>query len=127
MSEADGKAAVEEFVDAFNAQDHERLAASLNYPHIRLTRDFTRVETAAEFIERSRAGESRLREEGWHHTEIGAINPVQVGRDKVHLVLTMNRCRADGGVYNAFETLWIATLVDDHWGIQFRSSYLAAR
>ena len=127
MSEAEGKATVEAFIDAFNAQDHERLAATLNYPHIRLTNTFTRVENADEFIARSRAGAPHLRDEGWDHTEIGAINPIQVGEDKVHLMLTMNRCRADGSVYNAFETLWIATLVDGHWGIQFRSSYLAPR
>ena len=125
MSAAAGKAAVEAFIDAFNAQDHERLAATLNYPHVRLAKRFQRVESAAEFAERSRAGEAHLANEGWHHTEIGAINPVQVGDDKVHLVLTMKRCREDGSVYNAFETLWIATLVDGHWGIQFRSSYLA--
>ena len=38
--------------------------------------------------------------------------------------LTIHRCHEDGSVYNTFDTLWIATCDDGHWGIQFRSSYL---
>lgn len=117
-------AAARAFIDAFNAQDHERTAAALNYPHIRLTRRFARIESAAEFVEHSRRGEAHLAAEGWHHSVIDRIETVQAGSDKVHLAMKVLRCRADGSVYNTFETLWIATLQDGHWGIQFRSSYL---
>ena len=53
-----------------------------------------------------------------------AISVVHEGPDKVHLSLNYDRCREDGSVYNSFDTLWVATLQDGHWGIQFRSSYL---
>jgi hypothetical protein len=43
------------------------------------------------------------------------------------MALSIDRCHADDSVYNQFETLWIATEVDGHWGIQFRSSYLVTR
>ena len=43
---------------------------------------------------------------------------------KVHLAITNERRHADGTVYKRFDTFWIATCVDGHWGIQFRSSYL---
>ena len=112
------------FIDAFNAQDHERLAATLNYPHIRLTQTFARIESAAEFAERSRRGEAQLAAEGWHHSVVDRIEAIHAGADKVHLTMSVSRCRADGSTYNTFETLWIATLQDGHWGIQFRSSYL---
>ena len=79
MSAEQGIAAVREFIDAFNAQDHDRLAASLNYPHIRLASRFARIESAAEFTEFSRRGEVRLREEGWHHSEASAVQAVQAG------------------------------------------------
>ncbi len=117
-------AAARAFIDAFNAQDHERLAATLNYPHIRLAGRFVRIESAVQFAERSRRGEALLAAEGWHHSVIDRIEAVQAASDKVHLAMTVSRCRADGSVYNTFETLWIATLQDGHWGIQFRSSYL---
>ena len=124
MSGEHGIAAAHEFIDAFNAQDHERLAASLNYPHIRLARTFARFESAEEFAELSRRGKAYLQREGWHHTEVASIEAVQVSDDKVHLVMLNHRCRESGEVYNAFDTLWIATLQDGHWGIKFRSSYL---
>lgn len=125
---AAGIAAAQAFIDAFNAQDHRRLAAALNYPHLRLANGrFARVESAADFASRSERGAGQLAAEGWHHSTINRIDVVHAGAKKVHLAMTIARHRADGSVYNTFETLWIATLVDDRWGIQFRSSYLVAR
>ena len=126
MSAQDGIAAAQEFIDAFNAQDHERLAASLNYPHIRLTDAFVRIESAAEFAAGSRRGSARLQQEGWHHSDIGAIEAVQVGTDKVHLMMQVSRCHETGEVYTVFDTFWVATRQNGHWGIQFRSSFLEA-
>ncbi len=112
------------FIDAFNAQDHERLAGTLNYPHVRLARGFTRIESATEFAARSRRGEAPLAAEGWHHSVINRVEPIQVGEDKAHLAMVVSRRHADGTTYSSFETLWIVTRKDGHWGIQFRSSYL---
>lgn len=121
-------------VDAFNARDHQRLAASLNYPHIRLANGvFRTTDSHDDFVTASRGNTSRLAEEGWHHTELHRIDIVQTGAvteadqaaaTKVHLALIIDRCRADGSVYNRFRSLWITTKLDGHWGIQFRSSYL---
>ncbi|MFQ5699419.1 MAG: hypothetical protein ACE5IL_14195 [Myxococcota bacterium] len=124
-SEQLGIDALGEFLAAFNAQDHERLARSLHYPHIRLANGrFTRVDSPEEAVEWSRKGRSRLEAEGWHHSELESAEVVQAGDDKVHLAIRFHRCREDGTVYSRFDTLWIATLVDGHWGIQFRSSFL---
>lgn len=125
MSAEKGIEATREFVESFNAQDHERQSRSLNYPHVRLARGaFQHIETADEFLESHRRYGPQLDAEGWHHTNIRSINVVHATDAKVHLAIIMNRCHEDGTVYNSFETFWIATLVDDHWGIQFRSSYL---
>ena len=122
-----GIAAVHTFTETFNAQDHERHAQSLNYPHIRLANGkFTRLESAEEFAEQSRKAEPFLKKEGWHHTVVASLEVLHAGKDKVHLSLRNDRCREDGAVYHSFDTLWIATLVDCHWGIQFRSSFLHA-
>ena len=124
-ADASGTAAARAFVDAFNAQDHEALAATLNYPHVRLANDrFVTIESHDEFVTRSQQGKTRLGSEGWHHTVIGSIEVIHSGDTKVHMALGIDRCREDGSVYNHFDTLWIATLQDQHWGIQFRSSYL---
>ncbi|MFV2090600.1 MAG: hypothetical protein ACC642_08090 [Pseudomonadales bacterium] len=113
------------FIDAFNAQDHERLAGTLNYPHIRLANDrFVTIDSAADFAALSQQGTSRLKAESWDHTVLKAIEVVHSGNGKVHMALSIDRCHQDGTVYNRFETFWIATCQDTHWGIQFRSSYL---
>ena len=122
-----GIAAVHTFIETFNAQDHEGHAQSLNYPHIRLANGkFTRLESAEEFAEQSRKAEPLLRKESWHHTVVASLKVLHAGEDKVHLSLRNDRCREDGTVYHTFDTLWIATLVDGHWGILFRSSFLHA-
>ena len=113
------------FTDAFNSQDHERLAETLNYPHTRLALGrFRTFESAQEFIDSSTANKPRLIDQGWHHTVMAKIEAVHAGADKVHLAITNERCHEDGTVYNTFDTLWIATLDEGHWGIRFRSSFL---
>jgi len=55
-----GVEAVEAFIRTFNAQDHERHAETLNYPHIRFANGkFTTIENADAFIAGSRRGEAR--------------------------------------------------------------------
>lgn len=125
MAENPGIAAAQAFVAAFNAQDHEALAATLNYPHVRLANNrFATTESAADFAERSRKGEPHLRAEGWDHTVLESAKVVHEGEDKVHVALVMARHDKDGQVYNRFDTFWIATLEDGKWGIRFRSSFL---
>ena len=115
----------QDFIDRFNAQDHAGLAATLNYPHTRLANGrFVTIADRAEFVALSERNRTRLDAEGWHHTVLTSITVVHVGVDKVHMSLAIDRCHEDGTVYNQFDTLWIATMQDDHWGIQFRSSYL---
>ncbi len=121
-------AVAQAFVTAFSEQDHEALAATLNYPHVRLAggRFFT-FENAAAFVERSRKAHPRLVVENFGYSVLRELEPIQVGADKVHLRIVNDRHHPDGEVYKSFDTLWIATLQDDHWGIQFRSSYLEVR
>ena len=112
-----GIEAVEAFIRTFNAQDHKRHAETLNYPHIRLANGkFTTIQNAEAFIAGSRRGESRLQEEGWHHTIVASLEVVHAGRDKVHVAIRNDRCHADGTVYHSFDTFWIATLVDGPLG-----------
>ena len=126
-SEKAAIAVVHAFIETFNAQDHERHAETLNYPHIRLANGrFTRIENAEIFVEISKRGESMLAQEGWHHTTVASLEVLHSGNDKVHIALRNDHCRADGPVYHSFDTFWIATLVEGHWGIQFRSSFLHA-
>ena len=118
-------ATAQALIDAFNSQDHERLAGTLNYPHTRLALGrFRSIYNAQESVAASAAAEPRLADEGWHHSVIAKIDPVHVSVDKVHLAMTVERCHKNRLVYSTFDTLWIATLDENHWGIKFRSSFL---
>lgn len=121
----EGERVARAFIDAFNAQDHAGVAATLNYPHTRLANGrFMTIASAEEFTGLHERNAPRLEAEGWHHTVVRSFQVVHSGADKVHMSLVIDRCHEDGTVYNQFDTLWIATLQDGHWGIQFRSSYL---
>ena len=112
---------------AFNARDITAQLSHMHFPHVRLAENrFQAWETGDDF----RAGEDvltkRLKDEGWNHTDTTAIQAVQAGDDKGHLVIRQSRRHADGVEYHGFDTLWIFTKIDGRWGVQFRSSFLAA-
>lgn len=126
-SEAAAKAAVESYIEGFNARDSERMADAFHFPHIRLAKGrFTIVDSREQFIERQDAVSALLAEEGWSHTVLESIAAVHAGDDKVHLDIEYTRRSSDGVAYTRFETLWIATLMNGRWGIQFRSSFLTS-
>ncbi len=125
MSENAGKEAVRAYIDAFNRLDTAAMADVFNFPHIRLAGgQFTILSTRKDFIRRFEANEPALQAEGWHHTVIESLEVVHAIPDKVHLAIDYTRRRADDSVYCRFSSLWIVTLQDGHWGIQFRSSCL---
>lgn len=126
MSSSDqAKSVASAFIEAFNNQDHHELSRTLNYPHIRLALGrFYTISSKEDFINLSQNSEEALKKEGWDHTVVESMETVHEGDDKVHLAIKNHRIDESGEIYNSFDTLWIVTLDDDHWGIQFRSSYL---
>ena len=128
--EEHAKAAVDAFQDAFNAQDHERLAAALNYPHVRLWSGvFTQIETPEEFAEISQTRAIATRGGGLasHHDGLSGRWCRRDPPDKAHCALINHRIsprRRLRSVYHKFDTLWIITKQDGHWGVKFRSSFL---
>ena len=119
-------AAFERWSDAFNARDADAQIAEMHFPHVRLADNrFQHWETSDDFRARQEAMSDALRREGWHHTATDSVEAVQVGPTKVHLALRQSRRREDDSEYTAFDTLWIFTLIDGRWGVQFRSSYLS--
>ena len=121
-----GIMAVHEFIEAFNAQDHERLAASLNYPHARLAGGkIIMIDSAEQFVSFSKQREASFKAEGWHHTEVSSLEVIHCTSDKEHISLRIDQYDVDGDAYDSFNTLWVATLIGGHWGIQFRSSFLS--
>jgi hypothetical protein len=125
MSGNAGKEAVRGYIDAFNKLDSSAMADAFNVPHIRLASGkFAVFESRDDFVRRFDANKMALQAEGWHYTVIESLEAVHAVPDKVHLAIEYTRRRADDSVYSRFNSLWIATLQDRHWGIQFRSNYI---
>ena len=126
MSAEAGKAVARAYMDAFNRGDISAQADTFNFPHTRLAEGrFAVTETRDDYLKNGARIKAMLEAEGWYHTVLESLEVVHEGPDKVHLAIENTRRRADDTIYNRFKTLWIATLQDGHWGIQFRSSFLA--
>ena len=121
------KASLQRWFIAFNAGDVEGMIADTHFPHRRLTGDnqVQGWETADDFRGNSETNLAARKAQGWGYNVTNSIEAVQSGTDKVHLVFDQTRCRPDGTEYHSFPTLWIFTRIDDHWGVQFRSSFLS--
>ena len=105
---------------ALNARDEAGLAATLHFPHHRLSGG--RLQTwdgperyFADF--RARAGAD------WHHTVWDALDVIAAAPDKVHLDVRFTRYREDGSALGQFRSLWVIAEIDGVWGAQLRSSF----
>jgi len=121
MSEEQAKKAVEDYIEAFNAQDLTAMLDCLNFPFSWIVNNLVRpVQEASDFVSPTES----LIKEGWHHTVLDWVEPVQVWEKKAHFKVSYSRFKADGTKYLTHEALWIVTTDDGHWGIQCMSLYI---
>lgn len=105
---------------ALNARDEAALAATLHFPHHRLSegRLTTWDGPDAYFSDfRQRAGQH------WGHSQWGSLTPVHESPDKVHLSVRVDRFRADGSPLASFWSLWVIARIDGRWAAQLRSTF----
>jgi hypothetical protein len=107
---------------ALNARDSEGLAATLHFPHYRLSSG--RLQTwpgpetyLADFF--ARAGE------GWARSAWDYRRPVAADADKVHLDVQFTRYGADGSPLGSFRSLWVVSRLGGRWAAQLRSTFAA--
>jgi hypothetical protein len=120
-------AAVERYLDGFNKRDANIMADGFNFPHVRLAKgQFVSIPDAQTFINTQAQVTELLRAEGWDHMTKESMSIVQSGPGKVHLAVHMVRRNSSGQPIHDFNSLWIVTEHEDHWGVQFRSSFLTS-
>ncbi|MFK7862594.1 MAG: hypothetical protein AB8B95_00060 [Pseudohongiellaceae bacterium] len=113
--------AMDNFMLAFNARDMEEWAESLNYPHVRFASGTVTVwESAAEFG-KARTFEN-LPDSGWDHSHWLTRDVTLAAPGKVHIATVFQRFNRANEVIGTYESLYIVTKVDGHWGTQARSS-----
>lgn len=113
--------AMDEFMLAFNARDPEAWAASLNYPHVRFGSGGVTVWESAEEYAQTRLFE-RLAAIGWDHSHWLTREVALASSGKVHINTVFQRFNADNEIIGTYQSLYIVTNVDGHWGTQARSS-----
>lgn len=107
-------------IRALNAGDEAALAATLHFPHYRLSggrlKTWEGPETYLDDF-RARAGD------GWHHSAWDALSVIAAEPDKVHLDVRFVRYREDDSVLGRFRSLWVVARINGVWAGQLRSSF----
>ncbi len=118
---AGAMAALDEFMLAFNRKDMEDWAASLNYPHVRFASGGVTVwESAEEFAMREQF--EHLARTGWDHSHWLSREVTLASPDKVHISTVFQHFNDRNEPIAKYQSLYLVTLVDGHWGTQARSS-----
>lgn len=125
--ESIGKNVIEDYIKAFNDRDSMKMADLFNFPHIRFANDNVSVISKSEYLANQEKVTKLLKKENWHHTQIKEITNIQSSATKVHFVIHFLRLDKDRKVIHDFKTLWIVTKINNHWGVQFRSSFLTSK
>ena len=113
-------ACLDAFMAAFNARDIGAFEQTFNFPSIRLASNTMRIinrgdQTQATFDHAS------LKE--WDHSAWERREVIHSGDDKVHIDTRFTRYRKDGSVIGGFDSIYVVTCEDGHWGIKARSSF----
>ena len=111
---------LDDFMAAFNARDLKAFEATFNFPSIRLAADTLTViepghHTPAMFEKGALKGWSRS---AWDRREV-----IHAGPDKVHIDTRFIRFRADGSVIGGYDSIYVVTRENGHWGVKARSSF----
>ena len=127
-SEQNNKLAIENamqvldsFMTSFNARNMEEWSETLNYPHVRFAgSEVTLWNTKEEYS--SIDIFERLSSTGWHHSAWLSRKVILVSKNKVHISTIFQRYDENNNPLKQYQSLYIVTNKDVHWGVQARSS-----
>ena len=93
----------------------------MNYPHVRFASGKVTVwDNAKEFSDTKTF--QTLARSGWDHSHWLTRDVTLAAPGKVHIATVFQRFNSDNEVIGTYESLYIITKLNDHWGTQARSS-----
>ena len=111
---------LDEFMTAFNARNVEAFEATFNFPSIRLASGkLVTLNKGDMTADRFTTG--ALAE--WDHSAWERRAVIHAGADKVHIDTRFTRYRKDGSVIGGFDSVYVITKENGHWGVKIRSSF----
>jgi len=111
---------LDDFMAAFNARDIAAFEATFNFPSVRLASN-TLTVIEKDFHKPEMLSRGALAD--WHHSAWERREVIHAGPDKVHLDTRFTRYRADGSVIGSFDSIYVVTNENGHWGVKARSSF----
>ncbi|MDG1207489.1 MAG: hypothetical protein P8N51_19125 [Pseudomonadales bacterium] len=120
-SVASAMVALDEFMLHFNAKKPTAWAATLNYPHVRFASGGVTVYENQTIFSDTKAFE-QLAKIGWDHSHWLERNVTLASKNKVHISTVFQRFNSRNQPIGTYQSLYIVTNVDGHWGTQARSS-----
>ena len=111
---------LDDFMVAFNARDIEAFEMTFNFPSVRLASQGLVILKLGD-MKRERFTTGALAE--WDHSQWDRREVIHAGPDKVHIDTRFTRYRKDGSVIGGFDSIYVVTREQDHWGVKIRSSY----
>ena len=109
------------FMLAFNARDLKAWEATFNYPSVRLASGSVVLIDKPGFHPPDMF--DRFLGQGWHHSAWDHRKVIHSSDDKVHLDTRFTRYREDGSKIGVYDSVYVVTRQDGHWGVQARSSF----
>ena len=105
------------FMAAFNARDIPAFEATFNFPSVRLASN-TLTIIDADYHKPDMFTRGALAE--WDHSAWERRAVIHAGEDKVHIDTRFTRYRKDGSVIGGFDSIYVITKEDGHWGVKAR-------
>lgn len=120
MSVTAAQKVLDEFMAAFNARDIDAWQKTFNFPSVRLASN-TMVIIDKDYHQPGMFERGALAE--WDHSAWERRAVIHAGVDKVHVDTRFTRYRKDGSVIGGFDSIYVITCEDGHWGVKARSSF----
>ena len=112
---------LDDFMTAFNARDLAAFAKTFNFPSVRFASNRMQLIEGPEAFKPEGFYSGALKD--WHHSGWDRRVAIHAGPDKVHFDTRFTRYRADGSVIGHFNSIYVVTCEDGHWGVKARSSF----
>lgn len=112
---------LDDFMAAFNARDLAAWEATFNFPSVRLASNTLAIIDRPGWHPADTFTRGALKD--WHHSAWERRAVIHAGPDKVHFDTRFVRYRADGSVIGHFDSIYVVTRENGHWGVKARSSF----
>jgi len=119
-SVAAAMACLDAFMAAFNARDLKAFEATFNFPSVRLASNTLAIIEPG-YHQPQMFEQGALKD--WDHSAWERREVIHAGEDKVHIDTRFTRYRADGSVIGGFDSIYVVTRENGHWGVKARSSF----